>query len=53
MSKYQSNAANSDLGVHALIQDGEDLQSAKQRIMKQIRVSKRQMLEPLKVVTKL
>ena len=42
----------SELGLRALMREGEDLEGAKKRIKKQIRVSKRQMLEPLKVVSK-
>lgn len=52
ISEDAGHLNQSELGIRALMREGEDLESAKKRIKKQIRVSKRQMLEPLKVVSK-
>ena len=50
---HQDYQSGDEMGIQPILRDGEDLQSAKKRIKKQIRISKRQMLEPLKVVGRL
>lgn len=51
--EHHHDQSGDEMAIQSLLRDGEDLLSAKKRMKKQIRISKRQMLEPLKVVGRL